>query len=92
MCIYTTSSLSIPLSMDIYVASIVNGAAMDIGMHAPFQIRGVVFSGYLPKSGIARSYGNSVFSSLRNLNTILYRGAPSYIPIISVGGFPERLK
>ena len=41
-----------------HVLAIVNSAAMDIGVHVSFQIR--VFSGYMPKSGIVGSYGNSV--------------------------------
>ena len=32
------------------------------------------FSRYIPKSGIAGSYGNSVFSFLMTLNTVLYSG------------------
>ena len=58
VCVCVTSSLSIcqwPLML-FRVLPIVNSAAMDVGMHASFQIR--VFSGYKPKSGIAESYGN----------------------------------
>ena len=36
----------------------VNSAAMKTGVHVSFQI--IVFSRYMPKSGIARSYGSSV--------------------------------
>ena len=43
-----------------HVSAIINSAAMNIGVHISFQI--TVFSGYMLSSGIAGSYGNSIFS------------------------------
>ena len=40
------------------VLAVVNSAAVDTGVHEVFQI--MVFSRYMPKSGIAGSYGNSI--------------------------------
>ena len=55
-----------------HVLAIVNSAAMIIGVHVSFQIR--VFSGYMPRSGVAGSYGNLNFSFLRKLYTVLHSG------------------
>ena len=47
-----------------HVLAIVNSAAVNIGVHVYFQI--IVFSEYTPRSGVAGSYDNSIFSFLRN--------------------------
>ena len=44
----------------LYVLAVVNCAAMNIGVHVSFQI--MFFSSYIPRSGIAGSYGDSIFS------------------------------
>ena len=46
----------------VYDLAIVNSVAKNIGVRVSFRIRVFVFSSYIPSSGIAGSYGSSVFS------------------------------
>ena len=61
----------------IYVLAIVNSAAMNIGIHVSFSI--LVSSGYMPRSGVARSYGGFIPSFF-----FLIISIPSSIVAVSI--------
>ena len=63
--IYIYHIFSIHSSVDghlgcFHVLAIVNSAAKNTEVHVSFRI--MVFSGYMPRSGIAGLYGSSIFS------------------------------
>ena len=65
---------NIPLYFDVLII-VDNSAAMNIGVHVSFQI--VVFSVFMSRNRIEGSYGNFIFSFVRNLHTVLPMAAPT---------------
>ena len=55
-----------------HVLAIVISAAMNDGIHVTFSI--LISSGYMPRSGIAGSYGGFIPGFLRNFHTVFHSG------------------
>ena len=69
-----------------HVLAVVTIASVDIGVYVSFQI--VVFSGCMPRSGIAGPCCSSRLSFLKTSILFSIEAAPIYIPTNTVGGFP----
>ena len=69
-CVYIYYILFIHSSVDghlgcFHVLIIINYTAMNVGVYGFFQT--MLFSGYMPRSGITGLYGSSIFSFLKKL-------------------------
>ena len=60
------------------VLAIVNSAAMNNGIHVSLSI--LVSSGYMPRSGIAGSYGGFILIFLRNFHSVFQSGCINLQP------------
>ena len=58
--------------MEIWVVSTLSNAVVNNGVELSVLYLAVNHSGYIPKSGITGSYGNSMFNYLRNCQSVFY--------------------
>ena len=68
------------------ILAVGNTTAVNSEVHVSFHIRIFFFSGYIPRSRTAGSYGNSIFNFLGTFILLFTLSATIYIPTNSIGG------
>ena len=91
ICIYDSFFIHSSVSGHLgcfHILAIVNNAAMNMGVQIYLWDNGFISFGYITRSGIAGSYGSSIFNLLRNLLLFSIAAAPVYIPTNNAPGLP----
>ena len=66
VCIYGIFFIHSSADVFFHILAILNNVAMNLEVHVPFLI--IALPGYIPKSGVTGSYGNTIFVFLRYLH------------------------